>query len=272
MMKTIVLTGAASGIGNVLLRELCRENIVFAGYRKSGQDEELKKLSDNVRPFFIDMKNKTSVKLAADFIKTKTSKIDALFNIAGCVVAGAVEKLDVDDIRKQFEVNTFSHLDFSKYLLDLLVGGRIINVSSMSSFGIFPFISPYCASKRAMDILFNSMALETHRNIKIISVKPGVIATPIWEKSIAQNTQSVELYGEFEKEMKFLVSNAHKNSKKGLPPQKLTELLLQILNSKNPKSSYTVGKDAKFAEIFSKLPQDLLNTIIKFTFSKRIKD
>ncbi len=271
-MKTIVITGSTSGIGNALVRALCQDNIVFAGYRKTGQNIDLKKLSDNIIPFFIDMENKTSIKLAVNYIKSKTSRVDALFNIAGCVVAGAVEQLDVDDIRKQFEVNTFSHLDFSKQLLDLLDGGRIINISSMSSFGIFPFISPYCASKRALDILFNSMLLETYRNIKIVSVKPGVIATPIWEKSIEQNSQSIELNGDFEKEMKYLVANAHKNSKKGLPVEKVVQLLLKILEAENPKSSYTIGKDAKFAEIFSKLPQDLLNSAIKFTLAKRIQD
>lgn len=272
MMKKIVITGSASGIGNALLRELCNDNIVFAGYRKSGQNNELKKLSGNIIPFFIDMENKTSIKLAVNFIKSKTTRVDALFNVAGCVVAGAVEKIDVDDIRKQFEINTFSHLDFSKQLLDMMDGGRIINISSMSSFGIFPFIAPYCASKRALDILFNCMQLETHKDIKIISVKPGVIATPIWEKSIEQNSKSIEQHEDFEKEMRYLVANAHKNSKAGLPPEKVVQLLVKILNEEDPKPSYTIGRDAQFAEVFSKLPQGLLNKIIKFTLSKRIKD
>ena len=134
------------------------------------------------------MERKDSIAQAAAFIKSKTNKIDTIINVAGCVIAGLVDRIDVDDIRKQFEVNTFSHLDFSQRLLTLLDGGKIINISSMASYGIFPFVAPYCASKRALDILFNSLSVES--NIKVISVKPGVIATPLWGKAVELNKKS----------------------------------------------------------------------------------
>lgn len=125
--------------------------------------------------------NRTTIVDAANFIKSKTDKVDILINVAGNVVAGPVETLDTDRLRDQFEVNTFSHIEFMQALLPILDNGRIINISSMSSFGHFPFISPYCASKRALDIFFNAFAIENNRNIKVVSIKPGVIATPIWE-------------------------------------------------------------------------------------------
>ena len=131
------------------------------------------------------MEKKESVAKAAAFIKSQTDKIDTIINVAGCVVAGLIDRIDVDDIRKQFEVNTFSHLDLTQRLLPLLRDGKVINISSMASFGIFPFVAPYCASKRALDILFNSLAVES--NIKVVSVKPGVIATPLWGKSVEIN-------------------------------------------------------------------------------------
>lgn len=87
-----------------------------------------------------------------------------MINVAGNVVAGPVETLDTDRLRDQFEVNTFSHIEFMQALLPILDNGRIINISSMSSFGHFPFISPYCASKRALDIF--SMLLQ----LKIIEI------------------------------------------------------------------------------------------------------
>ena len=76
-MKTYVITGTTSGIGKALLKALCKDNIVFAGYRKFELEDNLKSLSDNVIPFFIDMENKTSIRLAADFILSKTDKIDS---------------------------------------------------------------------------------------------------------------------------------------------------------------------------------------------------
>ena len=168
-------------------------------------------------------------------------------------------------------MNTFSHLDFSQRLLDLLDGGKIINLSSMASFGIFPFVAPYCASKRALDILFNSMMLETKRNIKVISIKPGVIATPLWEKSIEDNKSSIDNSVGFEREMRFMVKNAQKNQIRGLDVSKVVELIAKVSETENPKHSYTIGFDAKVASIISRLPQECLNAIISFGLNRRVK-
>lgn len=268
--KTYVITGATSGIGNALVKKFCQENIVFAGYRNADYIEDLNKISKNIKPFYIDMEKKASIKDAADYIKSHTSCVDILINAAGCVVAGAMEKIEVDDIRKQFEVNTFSHLDFTQRLLPILDNGRIINISSMAGFGIFPFVAPYCASKRALDILFNLMSVETHKNIKVISVKPGVIATPLWEKSIKLNEKTIQNSECFEKEMKFMVNNAQKNGKNGLDVNKVVDLISKICTEKNPKSSYTIGKDAEFASFISKFPQDFINALVKLGLNKRI--
>lgn len=270
-MKKYVITGATSGIGEALAKEFSKTSIVFAGYRNSAKIDVLKSLGENVIPFYIDMTKPESISAAADFIKSKTEKIDTLINAAGCVVAGAVENLDLTRLRYQFEVNTFSHLQFSQELLGLLGGGKIINISSMSSFGIFPFISPYCASKRALDILFNSLEIETGRRVRVVSVKPGVIATPLWQKSVEENTESIKEDLTYEKEMKFMAENAMKNSKKGLDVSEVVKVVKKADSLKNPKSSYTVGKDARFAEFISKLPQDMLNSLIRFGLKSRIK-
>lgn len=271
-MKKYVITGATSGIGNSLVKEFSKHNVVFAGYRNAKYLDELRNLSENVIPFFIDMSEKSSIIAASNFIKSQTSKIDTLINVAGCVVAGAVESLEVDDIRKQFEVNTFSQLEFSKRLLDNLEGGKIINISSMSSFGIFPFISPYCASKRALDIFFNLLSLELKKDIKIISVKPGVIATPLWGKSINENKNCIKNDKTYEVEMNFLAQNAMKNQTKGLDVRKVVEMISKIDKSKHPKSSYTIGFDAKAAEMVSKLPQDWVNKIVKYNLKLKLKN
>lgn len=262
MKKTYVITGATSGIGKALLKRFVKDNIVFAGYRNEKYISELEALG--AIPFYIDMQKKETVAKACAYIKSKTDKIDTLINVAGCVVAGVMEQLPVERIREQFEVNTFSHIDFTQRLIPLL--GRVINISSMSSFGIFPFVAPYCASKRAMDILFNAMALES--GLDVVSVKPGVIATPLWEKSIETNKSSIEGCKGYENEMKYMVSNASKNSKNGLDADKVVDLIVRIDGMRNPKPSYTVGCDAKFAEIVSRLPFDWQNKLVKFKLSR----
>lgn len=267
-MKNIIITGATSGLGKELVKLFSKSGWkVFAGYRNKEKIVE----SDNVEYFYIDMKKRDSIVKAAEFIKSKVDKVDVLINAAGIVAAGPVEFLDTDRLREQFDVNVFSHIDFTQQLLPLLEGGWIVNISSMSSFGHFPFISPYCASKRALDIFFNAFAIENHKNIKVISIKPGVISTPIWKKSVESNEKTLNNCYEYEKELEFIKNNALKNSDKGLKVEFAAEFIKKIVEKKNPHSSYTLGRDAKFAQILSYLPQDLINKLVKFGLKLRMK-
>jgi NAD(P)-dependent dehydrogenase (short-subunit alcohol dehydrogenase family) len=268
MTKTIIITGTTSGIGKALVNAFLADDVlIFAGYR----NRELFDFdNEKIIPFYIDLKDGNSIKSAAEFIISRVEKVDLLINVAGAVVAGPIEKIEVEKLREQFEVNTFSHIDFTQKLCTVLEGGKIINISSMSSFGHFPFISPYCASKRALDIFFNAFAIENHKNIKVISIKPGVIATPIWQKSVNANERLLNDCTGYEKEMEFMKTNALKNTQKGLRVSDVANFIKKVAYLKNPKSSYTLGKDAKFAQILSYLPQNIINSLVKFGLKSRI--
>ena len=262
--KTYVITGSTSGIGKAFLKRIAFDSIVFAGYRNEVHKTELEQISDSIHPFFVDYAKPETIKDAAEYILSNTDKIDRLINIAGCVVAGPIECIEISELRRQFDVNVFGHLELTQRLIDRLDGGRVINISSMASFGVFPFIAPYCASKRTLDMLFNSILLETKRNIKIISIKPGVISTPLWSKSVEENSKYFEKYGKnYEKPMKYLVANAFQNEKNGLSVEKVADVIQKADNAKSPKLSYTVGADAFFASLTAKLPQDLVNKLIR---------
>ncbi len=269
--KTYVITGATSGIGKKLVEILSPNNIVFAGYRSEQKVEKLRQISANIYPFYIDYAKPETIAPAVEYINSKTEKIDTLVNIAGCVVAGPVEKILINDIRRQFDVNVFGHIEITQGLIKKLENGKIINVSSMASFGLFPFISPYCASKRCLDMFFNSLLIENKRNVKVVSIKPGVIVTPLWEKSIKENTNAMTNCEGYEKEMDFIASNARKNETKGLSANKVVETILKADSSNNPKLSYTVGNDAFIAHLISKLPQKWLNTLVKTGLKIRMK-
>ena len=262
-MKTYVITGSTSGIGEKLTEFFSTDNIVFAGYRKPSD-----KYSDNpnIIPFYIDYDKPESIAQAIEFIKNRTDKIDTLLNVAGCVVAGAVEEIPIAKLKRQFDVNVFGAVELSQGLLPLLKSAqqpKIINISSMASYGIFPFISPYCSSKRALDIIFNSMMMETKSNLKVVSVKPGVIATPLWSKSVKENSDIIDSSTTYKKEAEYLKQNAYDNEKTGLSTEKVVSKIAKIDRLKNPKPSYCIGADAKLVSIVSRLPQSILNMIIK---------
>ena len=268
--KTYVVTGSASGIGKALIQRLAENNVVFAGYRNPIHETDLRLISPNIYPFYIDFDKPETIKEAGEYITTKCTKIDTVVNIAGCVVAGPVEKLNIDEIRRQFNVNVFGHLDLTQRLVPILEDGKIINISSMASFGIFPFIAPYCASKKCLDMFFNSFMIENKKNIKVISIKPGVISTPLWGKSIEENSKYFENFEEYSKEMRYVLENAKKNEKTGLSADKVVDIILKADRAKNPKLSYTVGSDAFFASIVSKMPQNIINRLIKLGIKLKI--
>ena len=269
--KIYVITGATSGIGKALAEVLAKNNTVFAGYRTESKLEELKSVSQNIYPFYVDYAKPETILPAVEYIKSKCEKIDTLVNIAGCVVAGPVEKLEISEVRRQFDVNVFGHIEMAQGLIDYLENGKIINISSMASFGVFPFIAPYCASKRCLDMFFNSLLIENKRNIKVISIKPGVITTPLWEKSINENSKYLDRCTGYEKEMEYVLKNAQKNETSGLSVNEVVKTILKADSAKNPKLSYTVGKDAFMAHLISKLPQKIINKLVKLGIKLRIK-
>ena len=272
-----MITGASSGIGKMTAIKLAENGFkVFAGVRKPEDKTAVEAENSNITGVFIDVTNSDSIKNAHEEIKKVTDRLYALINNAGIAYAGAVECIPVDTIQKQFDINVFGAIRVAQEFMPMLCSAKIVNISSMASFGLFPFISPYCASKRALDIFFNALMLECKTpELKVISIKPGVIKTKIWEKSIDENKKVMERLPEtaiekYRREFEYLVKNAEKNKDKGLEPERVAELILRVLNTKNPKPSYTIGRDAKMAEFFSKLPLCVTNFFTKYLMQKRM--
>ena len=277
MEKYVLITGASSGIGKTTAIKLAINGFkVFAGVRKPEDKTAVEAENSNITGVFIDVTNADSIKNAYEEIKKVTDSLYALINNAGIAYAGAVECLPVETIQKQFDINVFGAIRVAQEFMPMLCSAKIVNISSMASFGLFPFISPYCASKRALDIFFNALMLECKNpELKVISIKPGVIKTKIWEKSIDENKKVMEGLPEtaiekYRREFEYLVKNAEKNKEKGLSPEEVADLIFKVLRSKNPKPSYTIGRDAKMAEFFSRLPLCVTNFFTKYIMNKRM--
>ena len=73
-----------------------------------------------------------------------------------------------------------------------------------------------------------------------------------------------EYFNGYEKEMRYVISNAKKNAREGLSVEKVVDVILKADRAKKPKLSYTVGLDAYLASLVAKLPQGLINNLIKY--------
>ena len=116
---TVVITGSTSGLGKELTKLFAQneEFFVFAGYRNI---DKIEQNSNNIEYFYIDLYDDKSIIEAANFIKSKADKVDILINAAGAVVADPVECLNVKNLREQFQVNTFAHIEFTQQLIPIL--------------------------------------------------------------------------------------------------------------------------------------------------------
>ncbi|MDD3237852.1 MAG: SDR family oxidoreductase [Candidatus Gastranaerophilales bacterium] len=268
--KAVLITGASSGIGKEIASKLAQEGYqVFAGIRKKSDKFKLEKISKNITGVYLDVTNQAGIDKAFWYVLKKTDSLYALINNAGIAVGGPMEFLPVKKIKEQFDINVFGAVAVAQKFLPILNDGRIINMSSMASTGIFPFTAPYCASKRALDILFNSLQIELNQsNIKVISIKPGVIKTPIWDKSIRSAQLVLKDLPEgcsekYKRELNAMERSAFSANDKGIEPMAVANTISKALKAKNPKLSYSVGIDAFWVLQFAKLPQNIINFFVQ---------
>lgn len=280
MERCVLVTGASSGLGKEIAKKLSDEGYrVFAGVRKEEDKIALESLNSKITAVYLDVTSEASLSSAFEIVSEKTDKLYALVNNAGIALAGPVEYMPISVLQKQYDVNVFGALRCAQTFLPLLEKSeekRIVNMSSMASYAIFPFLTPYSSSKRMLDILFNALSVEAKiPNLKVISIKPGVVKTPIWDKSVDACLGNLHLLSEeaqkkYEKEFEFLAQNAKKNNSKGLEPEEVANLVAKVLNKKNPKKSYNIGKDSYIARLLSLLPDDIVFSLVAFSLKKKM--
>lgn len=273
--KYILITGASSGIGKISSLYVAQKGFqVLAGVRKQEDADKLIAENLDIIPIFIDVASQDSINTAAEQISAIVGEngLYGLVNNAGIAVAGPVEFLPIDRLRFQLEVNVIGQVNITQKMLPLIRkgGGRIINISSIAGFTAFPFKGAYAASKHAIEALSDSLRRELRPwRIPVSIIEPGVIKTPIWEKSInlvediikEMPQEAGKYYGKVYK--KLLKRTVKLVERKGALPEEVAEAILHALTSKRPKTRYLVGKDAYFlAYCLTKLPDRAIDSVI----------
>ena len=261
MTRNVLITGASTGIGRACAVALDRRGFrVLAGVRKEADGESLTKESPKIEPVILDVTDSASIQAAAKGI----DELYALVNNAGITVAGPVEYLPIDDIRRQFEVNVFGQIAVTQSVLPKIRAsrGRIVFMSSVGGrVPSTPFVSPYNGSKHALESFGDALRVELRPwGIEVVLVEPGAIATPIWEKSAsAANEIRGGMPPEFEERYGAAADKTEKfaltRGRKGIAPEKVAEKVVEALTVTRPKPRYMVGTDAKIqSALFSVLP------------------
>ena len=150
MEKFVLVTGASSGLGKETALTLAQEGYkVFAGVRKQEDKEAIEACSENITAIFLDVTSEESVNCAFEQIMQKTDNLYALVNNAGIAIAGPVEYIPYDILKKQFEVNVFGAIRIAQKALPLMKACLTKRSPVCLSVEISGFIALLCIKTRA---------------------------------------------------------------------------------------------------------------------------
>jgi len=180
--KTILITGASSGIGECFAQNLDRlgANLILTA-RSEDKLKEMASLMNNAISIPGDLSDKKFPEQLYNRIKEKGLKVDILINNAGFGFSGLFLDSSIDNYEEMMNVNMYSLIALTHLFLGDMVkrkDGGIINISSLASFQSIPYFSMYAASK-AFVTSFTVGLYEEYRKsgIKILGVCPGYTKT-----------------------------------------------------------------------------------------------
>lgn len=246
----VVITGASTGIGRATAQRLAGKGYeVVAGVRTEAAGEELR--TERITPAVVDITSPEQVSALRDHVGERP--LAGLVNNAGISLTGPLEFMELDEFRRQLEVNLVGHVAVIQALLEAVRRGRgrIVNTGSVGARTPLPFNAAYAASKAGLAAMGESLRGELRPwGIHVATVEPGAIATPIWEKMGAQvaetgdeaSARARELYGGTLAKAGAVLS---KMSGTASPPEKVAAVIERALTDARPKDRYLVGLDAK---------------------------
>lgn len=273
--KSAVVTGASSGIGRAIVNSLIGSGWhVFGSVRKEADAEDLvSACGESVTPLLFDVTSTDSIAEAARHVDEALEgrTLCGLVNNAGIAVGGPLIHIDPDEVRRQFEVNIMGPIQVTQAFAPLLgtdrnrrgKPGRIVNMSSVGGKIASPLLGPYAMSKHALEAFTRSLRRELLMyRIDVVSVGPGAVKTPIWQKaqeidpSIYKDTD----YFSALSDMQAMFKDANE---KGLEPSAIGNLVTMILNADKPKPRYAILRDKLLFWTLPRLiPERMLDKIV----------
>lgn len=271
---TVVITGASTGIGEACALFLDKKGFrVFAGVRKQADANALKqKASDHLTPLFLDVTDEKQIAEAAETVSNEVGNdgITGLINNAGIAVASPLEFVPLDRLRQQLEINVIGVIAVTQAFLPLLrqAKGRIINISSFGGTIASPILSPYNASKFALEALSDSLRMELKPwGIEVSVIKPAAVKTPIWDKAIDSKSelkkelppQAIDLYGN---SIDKIMTYSEEATKRGASVDVVSKAIFHALTAQKPKTRYILATNRLIFTLLKWMPDRLRDYLI----------
>ncbi len=255
-VKSVVVTGASSGIGRATVARLAHSGwSVFPVVRKQEDSESLQReFGTNVSPLIFDVTDRASITAAAEKLRFDLGSrgLDALVNNAGIGMMRPVEFATDEDLRHIFEVNVFGQIAVTQAFLPMLRRnrGRIVNIGSVGTHIGLPFGGLLNSSKSAFRSLNDALRLELRSaGVRVIIIEPGAIKTPAVQKTLGDvegiirslPPRGVDEYGDM---MRTFARRGYKLESNGSEPNVVAQAVERALTEDRPSPRYAAGKHA----------------------------
>ena len=200
-MKTILITGATSGIGLAAAKKLANgENqLILCGRRQQKLDEISKELSaiTNVLSLCFNVSDKNEVNKILENLPDKFSSIDILINNAGNAHGlDTIQEGSLDDWDNMIDSNVKGLLYVSRLIMPKMVerkSGHIINIGSLAGREVYEKGNVYCASKHAVNAISKAMRIDLNKTgIKVSEINPGLVETDFSNVRFKGNSNQAE--------------------------------------------------------------------------------
>lgn len=186
--KTVLITGCNRGIGKATLQKFAmeganiiacirRENFSFNKWTQNLSSE----YGCEIKTMYCDLNDEESIKSLIRELYTSKQRVDILVNNAGVVTMGMLQMTSMEELKKVFQINFFSHVQLTQGVSKIMMrqkSGVIVNMSSVGCLDAFPAYTAYGCSKAALSYFTRTMAKElAPYNIRINAVAPGQVLT-----------------------------------------------------------------------------------------------
>ena len=274
MNKTVLITGATSGMGKataLLLAE--RGYTVYAGARNGSQElmDEAGKLGVKINTLTLDVQDTVSIKKAVQHVMNKEGKIDALVNNAGFGLLATLEEGTDEEIFKQFDVNVFGLIKMTREVLPHMReagSGVIVNISSFLGKMGLPLLSHYNASKYAVEGITDSLRFEVAPfGIRVHSVLAGLFGTNFVKKGLVANSRTTSDDSPYKELVSHFVPIVAKAINEGPNPLPIAQAVKDIIENEESDIAVEVGIEAEqFVPMRKRMDDKAFEKKVKETF------
>ncbi|WP_421828452.1 oxidoreductase [Larkinella sp.] len=259
-MKTVVVTGASSGIGKATAIYLAQNGYkVYGAARRVDKMQELRAFG--IKPMVLDVAKDESIVACVEQILKEAGSIDVLINNAGSGYYGALEDMPMSDAKYQLEVNVFGVARLIQLVLPAMRKnnyGKIVNISSVGGKVTLPMGAWYHASKFAIEGLSDALRKEVKSfGIDVIVIEPGGTKSDMiglgaeYMTRVSGNTT----YSTLAKGVSNMYAAVEKDA---ADPIVIAKLIKKGIEATNPKTRYVGASGAKLMLFFRKILSDKL--------------